>query len=373
MSEINEELISAYLANELSVEEREMVAAALARDPKLRQMKAELELLQDDFELLPLYRPPDIHRVIREASSQTTTLPASPSVVPTESNASRNKLWLTAGISLAACLLVTVTLLVKTGNRQKQVAINDSTASAPENANSRHQQQSRNAGDLSMDVAGGEGGMGGGFATESASENQGALPQAAFDLAADAASESEDPQVGVARSQNLNSEGVPAALGNAAIRSRVKADQTIRLSVTRNQLARLLETIGSPRPKLAAEQEGEAANTPQQRKSLASGNLTEPSPNELKQAIQPSSLKVKDEQDKRSAPLPYAVQRTPAELVELMTWLRSSKYWPNGQESEELDNESAKRHYTELLEKSSRKKLKVLFLITIEPDHQLKE
>ena len=49
MSEINEELISAYLDHELSTEERELVEAALAHDPKLRQLKDELEMLQEDF------------------------------------------------------------------------------------------------------------------------------------------------------------------------------------------------------------------------------------------------------------------------------------------------------------------------------------
>jgi len=371
MSEINEELISAYLDHELSMEGREMVEAALARDPKLRQLKEELELIQDDFNFLPFYHPQDIPRVIREASSQTTTLPAGPSVIPTESSASRSKLWLTAGISLAACLLVTVTLLVKTGNRPEQIVMTDSAASLPDDMNSQLDQQPRNTDESAMgfaaeaEIGGAIGGMSGGLTPESASVEQGAAPRAAFSQASDESSDS--------------------AEGSAAIRSRVQADQTIRLSVTRNQLARLLETIGSPRPMLAAAKSKETANTPQQRKSLNNSNLTEPSPNKLKQNGKPeggaiSSMKVavpsevlEEQKGKRSAPLPYAVQRTPAELVELMTWLRSSKYWPNGQESEELDYESAKDHYTELFEKSSRKKLKVLFLITIEPDHQLKE
>ena len=382
MSEIDEELISAYLDQELSIEERRMVDAALARDPKLRQLKEQLELVQDDFELLPFYHPQDIQRVIRDATSQIPTLPAGSSVAQTKSSTSQRRRWLVAGISLAACLMVTVTLLVETGNRQEQISMTDNATILPDDMNSQLDQQPRNADESAMsfaaegeiaDMGGAMGGMGGGFAPESASEDQGAVPRAAFSQASDAASDSADPQVGVARSQNLNSEEAPAARGNAAIQSRIQADQTIRLSVTRNQLLRLLETIGSPRPKLAAEKSEETANTPQQRKSLNNSNLTEPSPNELKQTIQPSPLKVKDQQDKRSAPLPYAVQRTPAELAELMTWLRSSKYWPNRQESEELDYESAKDHYTELLEKSSRKKLKVLFLITIEPDHQLKE
>lgn len=378
MSEIDEELISAYLDQELSIEERRMVDAALARDPKLRQLKEQLELIQDDFDLLPFYHPHDIQRAIREASSQTTVLPAGSSVAQTKSSTSQRRRWLVAGISLAACLMVTVTLLVETGNRQEQISMTDNATILPDDMNSQLDQQPRNADELAMSFAAeGEvadmGGMGGGFAPESASEDQGAVPRAAFSQASDAASDSADPQVGVARSQNLNSEEAPAAPGNAAIQSRIQADQTIRLSVTRNQLLRLLETIGSPRPKLVAETSEGTAKIPQQQKSLNNSNLTEPSPNELKETIQPSPLKVKDQQDKRSAPLPYAVQRTPAELAELMTWLRSSKYWPNRQESEELDYESAKDHYTELLEKGSRKKLKVLFLITIEPDHQLKE
>lgn len=382
MSEIDEELISAYLDQELSIEERRMVDAALARDPKLRQLKEQLELIQDDFDLLPFYHPHDIQRAIREASSQTTVLPAGSSVAQTKSSTSQRRRWLVAGISLAACLMVTVTLLVETGNRQEQISMTDNATILPDDMNSQLDQQPRNADELAMsfaaegevaDMGGAMGGMGGGFAPESVSEDQGAVPRAAFSQASDAASDSADPQVGVARSQNLNSEEAPAAPGNAAIQSRIQADQTIRLSVTRNQLLRLLETIGSPRPKLVAETSEGTAKIPQQRKSLNNSNLTEPSPNELKETIQPSPLKVKDQQDKRSAPLPYAVQRTPAELAELMTWLRSSKYWPNRQESEELDYESAKDHYTELLEKGSRKKLKVLFLITIEPDHQLKE
>lgn len=382
MSEIDEELISAYLDQELSIEERRMVDAALARDPKLRQLKEQLELIQDDFDLLPFYHPHDIQRAIREASSQTTVLPAGSSVAQTKSSTSQRRRWLVAGISLAACLMVTVTLLVETGNRQEQISMTDNATILPDDMNSQLDQQPRNADELAMsfaaegevaDMGGAMGGMGGGFAPESVSEDQGAVPRAAFSQASDAASDSADPQVGVARSQNLNSEEAPAAPGNAAIQSRIQADQTIRLSVTRNQLLRLLETIGSPRPKLVVETSEGTAKIPQQRKSLNNSNLTEPSPNELKETIQPSPLKVKDQQDKRSAPLPYAVQRTPAELAELMTWLRSSKYWPNRQESEELDYESAKDHYTELLEKGSRKKLKVLFLITIEPDHQLKE
>jgi len=379
MSEINEELVSAYLDHELSMEEREMVEAALARDPKLLQLKEELELIQDDLNFLPFYHPQDIQLAIREASSQTTILPAGPSVAQTISSTSRRKRWLVAGISLAACLMVTVTLLVETGNRQEQIVMTDNAASLHDDMNSQLDQQPRDADHLRSeylaegDMGGAMGGMGGGFAPESASEEQGAVPRAAFSQASDAASDSADPKVGVARSQNLNSEEAPAAPGNAAIRSRIQADQTIRLSVSRNQLAWLLATIDSPKPKLAAEKSVEEAKTPQPRKSPDSSNLTEPAANELKQTIQPSALKVNDQQDKRSAPLPYAVQRTPAELVELMAWLRSSKYWRNGQESEELDNESAKAHYAQLLEKSSRKKLKVLFLITIEPDHQLKE
>jgi len=268
--------------------------------------------------------------------------------------------------------MVTVTLLVETGNRQEQIVMTDNAASLPDDMNSELDQQPRGADESAMGF-GTEGGMGGGFSPREKEGGEAALPRAAFSQTDDAIAEIADPTGVVAESQNLNPEETPTAPGNAAIRSRIQADQTIRLSVTRNQLLRLLETIGSPRPKLAAEKHEETANTPQQRKSLNNSNLTEPSPNELKQTIQPSPPKVKDQQDKRSAPLPYAVQRTPAELVELMAWLRSSKYWPNRQESEELDYESAKDHYTELLEKSSRKKLKVLFLITIEPDHQLKE
>lgn len=379
MSEINEELVSAYLDQELSIEERRMVDAALARDPKLRQLKEELQLVQDDFELLPFYHPQDIKRVIRDATSQITTLPAGPSVAQTKSSASQRKRWLVAGISLAACLMVTVTLLVETGNRQEQIVMTDNAASLPDDMNSELDQQPRGADESAMgfgtegDMGGAMGGMGGGFSPREKERGEAALPRAAFSQTDDAIAEIADPTGVVAESQNLNPEETPTAPGNAAIRSRIQADQTIRLSVTRNQLLRLLETIGSPRPKLAAEKHEETANTPQQRKSLNNSNLTEPSPNELKQTIQPSPPKVKDQQDKRSAPLPYAVQRTPAELVELMAWLRSSKYWPNRQESEELDYELAKDHYTELLEKSSRKKLKVLFLITIEPDHQLKE
>ncbi len=186
MSEIDEELISAYLDQELSVEERRMVDAALARDPKLRQLKEQLELIQDDFDLLPFYHPHDIQRAIREASSQTTVLPAGSSVAQTKSSTSQRRRWLVAGISLAACLMVTVTLLVETGNRQEQISMTDNATILSDDMNSQLDQQPRNADELAMslaaegevaDMGGAMGGMGGGGAPMAAMESASKLSE----------------------------------------------------------------------------------------------------------------------------------------------------------------------------------------------------
>ena len=61
MSEINEELISAYLDHELTPFEREDVEAALAQSPELRQLRDELETLREDFNLLPVHHLSLIH------------------------------------------------------------------------------------------------------------------------------------------------------------------------------------------------------------------------------------------------------------------------------------------------------------------------
>ena len=60
MKEMNEELISAYLDDELSPQEREDLERALTQNAALRQLKDELQALRDDFDSLPVYHHRDL-------------------------------------------------------------------------------------------------------------------------------------------------------------------------------------------------------------------------------------------------------------------------------------------------------------------------
>ena len=64
----------------------------------------------------------------------------------------------------------------------------------------------------------------------------------------------------------------------------------------------------------------------------------------------------------------YAIERTPEELVSLITQLQNSNYLPSSVNAAGRENSKVKDRYVEQVKNKQNGKLQVLFLITIEPD-----
>ena len=330
MSEINEELISAYLDHELSTEERELVEAALAHDPKLRQLKDELEMLQEDFELLPVYHALDIQQVIRKAANQPTVQLTPKISTNRGSSPSNKKRWLSAGVGIAACLLLAVTLINQPSDT-KPLAMSDSVSSPPAEMNAplKNPLVSRQ---MTMELE--EDGAMGGLAIQEAAEMEDAISSAV----------SSPP-----KNDNANA-GVKVF--SAPLQN--KADQTIRITVEQKQLVRLLATI-EPTSKKSSVANGGVPELAQARKS-----------NAVNEVNQPKELML--DFDEGLVDLAYAMECTPEELVSLMAELQNAKYLPSSENADAVTNKKTRDHYKDQVKNKQSGKLQVLFLITVKPD-----
>ena len=330
MSEINEELISAYLDHELSKVERELVEAALAHDPKLRQLKDELEMLHEDFELLPVYYALDIQQTISKAANQPTVRTKPKISANPISNPSNKNGWLAAGVGLAACLLLTVTLMNKPADTEP-LAMSDGVSSPPAEMEAPLT-ESLTLPALEMDDG---------------SDMEGLAPQQAAKM--------QDKVSAEANSGQRNYRARIPAEGQLSGLPQNKFDQTIRISVAQNQLTQLLATIEPSAKKIPVENAGLQGFSPSLESIPAnSGNR--------------SKTDSVQKFDNGSADLVYAIQRTPEELVSLMTQLQNSNYLPSSVNAARYEDTNAKDRYPEQVKNKQNGKLHVLFLITIEPD-----
>ena len=330
MSEINEELISAYLDHELSKVERELVEAALAHDPKLRQLKDELEVLHEDFELLPVYYALDIQQTISKAANQPTVRTKPKISANPISNPSNKNGWLAAGVGLAACLLLTVTLMNKPADTEP-LAMSDGVSSPPAKMEG-YLTESLTLPALEMDDG---------------SDMEGLAPRQAAKM--------QDKVSAEANSGQRNYRAPISAEGQLSGLPQNKFDQTIRISVAQNRLTQLLATIEPSAKKIPVETAGLQGFSPSLKSTSAnSGNRSKT-----------DSLQ---KFDNGSADLVYAIQRTPEELVSLMTQLQNSNYLPSSVNAARKEDTNAKDRYPEQVKNKENGKLHVLFLITIEPD-----
>jgi len=333
MSEINEELISAYLDHELSKEERELVEAALAHDPKLRELKDELEVLHEDFELLPVYHALDIQQTISKAANQPTVRTKPKISANPISNPSKKKAWLAAGVGLAACLLLTVTWMNKPADTEP-LAMSDNASSPLAEINAPPTDLIANHDDLAMEIDDGNA-MGG------------LVPQQAAEMKMKASAEA------ISGLRN-NDPPVPEVGLNSTLPQN-KVDQTIRISVPQNRLTQLLAMIEPSPKKNPVEIADIKESSPSLKSNTASvGNRSKKDPGQTF--------------DKGSADLVYAIERTPEELVSLMTQLQNSSYLPSPFNAARKEDTNAKDRYPEQVKNKQNGKLHVLFLITIEPD-----
>ena len=331
MSEINEELISAYLDHELSKVERELVEAALAHDPKLRQLKDELEVLHEDFELLPVYYALDIQQTISKAANQPTVRTKPKISANPISNPSNKNGWLAAGVGLAACLLLTVTLMNKPADTEP-LAMSDGVSSPPAEMEAPLTES------LRLPAVG----------MDDGSDMEGLAPQQAAKM--------QDKVSAEANSGQRNYRARIPAEGQLSGLPQNKFDQTIRISVAQNQLTQLLATIEPSAKKIPVENAGLQGFS----RSLKS--IPANSGNRSKKTAPVQKF------DNGSADLVYAIQRTPEELVSLMTQLQNSNYLPSSVNAARKEDTNAKDRYPEQVKNKENGKLHVLFLITIEPD-----
>ncbi len=366
MSKINEELISAYLDHEVSTEERELVEAALARDPNLQKLKDELELLREGFDLLPVYHAHDLEDVLQQAVGQART-PQPEVKRPAGTN--HRKIWFTACASLAACLLVMITLLkLPRDTKEEQLALaEDSSGLSPEphtnfqpelfSAESDLADGAVEAAEAPEGMAGGFGGVNNAEVLEaetlssalhrSAPENSPAL--GAPPRAANSAHQRAAVQGGLAAQSRFNADPNQAKLVE---RSRLEADQVFNISVSRNELSRLFDILDPPVVADAPEKNSD---------DLESATIQ---PKSLDNVA--PSVPLQEKQAKSRPDVTFAVNQTPDELVSLLGKLQAKQYFAD---NDDKRNEyvEAKDRYTDLLKRKMADKLRVLFLITIEP------
>ena len=131
MKEMNEELISAYLDDELSPQEREDVERALTQNAALRQLKDELQALRDDFDSLPVYHHRDLELVVSSIVGESP--PPAAIVRPTSTpTATKTRLWIPIAFGLAACLLAVITLLPDRNSESEQLTMSVADQAAQE-------------------------------------------------------------------------------------------------------------------------------------------------------------------------------------------------------------------------------------------------
>lgn len=331
MSEINEELISAYLDHELSTEEQKLVEAALAHDPKLRQLKDELKMLQEDFGLLPVYHTLDVQQVIRKAANQgTVQLTSKISANPGSSPSNKNR-WLSVGVGIAAGLLLAVTLINQPGDTEP-LAMTDSASSPAAEMNAPRTSAHVNR-ELTTELE--EHNAMGGLAIQEAAEMEDAI----------SSSDSAPPKT------NDRKAGVKPF--SAPLQH--KADQTIRITVGQKQLVQLLATIKSTSKKSPMTSGGEPELS-QARKSNAANDVNQP-----KEELMPDF-------DKGSIDFAYPIECTPEELFSLITQLQNAKYLSSSENANATMNSKLKGHFKDQLKNKQSGKLQVLFLITVKPN-----
>ncbi|MBA61735.1 MAG: hypothetical protein CMJ76_05150 [Planctomycetaceae bacterium] len=359
MSEINEELISAYLDHELSTEEREMVEAALARNPRLRQLKGDLEKLHNDFDLLPVYRSEDIQHTISQTLNQAKQTPVLTTRKAAKETTSGKKLWLSAGIGFTACLLLTVTLLYRQNNDAEQIAMSDSSSILPSEKVSDLADQLLILEDPESSTAGEEGEMNdavGGvtedLSAEVTTKNDGAGAMA--ELAEESGVETKKL---FAEADSLNPSGATALARNSKMQTQIKADQIIHLSVTKNQLVELLATLDPPPTPRPTKAKIVQESIPQQRKPAANRSDNQ-------------SKRENPILDQRSNALVFTVERTPEELVKLITRLQSSKYLSPEKATNNTITKKTNDHYADLVKNKPGEKLRVLFLIKVQAESE---
>lgn len=336
MSEVNEELISAYLDDELSPAERKLVDTALARDPKLQQLKEDLERLHSDFELLPVYRPQDTQQAIRQAMSQDGRLPVGDSEKIKLRSSSSKKLWLTAGASLAACLLLAVTLLVQQNDNTGELALTDSSSTQPPAADFSDDEIKDRKGYLSE-----EGGMSGAMG--------GMMESSMEDMGVGGMNEEFNA---LEQRRPAGDEKLEKTTSSWVDEVAREADQTIRVKISKSQLDALLATIAPLEFK-------ESGNAPASRKGVSSEekSIADDADNQLNGEIKRRNI------EQQKLPLVYAIEQTPEQLDKLKARLRAANYLPEP----DITSSDAGRPSTKI-----NGKLRVLVLITIQPEPKAK-
>jgi len=363
MSEINEELISAYLDHELTPFEREDVEAALAQSPELRQLRDELETLREDFNLLPVHHHQNLEQVLEHVAVSQSLQPGIANTPP-KPLIKKAKFWMSVATTLAACLLAIVTMRPPpAATNAERLAMTDQTES------SKNQSLEQQSGfmDKAMPNAAGEefsgamGGMGGGLggiatADSVSNEPSGSGVQADVRLAKEPQSEASEGGFGQAEDGNLASGG--SAPGTLAVQSNKKPDYTVTLAVSRNELTKLLEIIVPMPAAKPAGNEAVQAKSPQQRKTVPANA-----------ADTPADPQTTVHNPNARQAIAYAVEHTPQELRKVLDRLDMSKY-RIANTNEDLPDEiaeKAKKHLAALLADKQNSKLQVLYLITLEP------
>ena len=374
MKEMNEELISAYLDDELSPQEREDVERALTQNAALRQLKDELQALRDDFDSLPVYHHRDLELVVSSIVGESP--PPATIVRPTSTpTATKTRLWIPIAFGLAACLLAVITLLPDRNSESEQL-----TMSVADQAN-QHEPGEHESDDvhsegqfaLANEAAMG-GGMAGAITTSDAPgdlDSNGGFGQ----TNQPSAIASEEGQERAMADDNAG------AMANLIVQSRMAPDHTIALTVSRDELEGLLAIIDPPaasRPSPPAvsriEKSAGVPFQPQRNVRLAEASN------------QNSDLR---SQTKRRA-IAYAIEQTPEELTNVLAQLevQQQRKYRLANEDEDLaeqstqDNndpldkkptpkqlEKAKLQVAKLADAKPDGKLNVLFLITLTPSN----
>ncbi len=385
MKEMNEELISAYLDDELSPQEREDVERALAQNPELQQLKDELQALRDDFDSLPVYHHRDLESVVSSIVGEN--LPPASIAKPTSTpTANKARLWLPIAFGLAACLLAVITLLPDRNSESEQLTMSmadQANQAEPGEHQSRFLKQESDAiqseGQFAMaDGAAMGGGMAGAITASDAPndlDSSGGFGQA-NQPAAEASEEGQERAI---------ADDNAGATANLIVQSRMAPDHTIALTVSRDQLEGLLAIIDPP-----------AASKPS---PPAVSRIEKPAgvPSQPQRNVRPAEASNQNadlrSQTKRRA-IAYAVEQTPEELANVLAKLevqRQRKY-RLANEDEDLAEQSPQENNDPLDKKPTPKqlekaklqiakladakpdgKLNVLFLITLTPSNATEE
>ena len=374
MKEMNEELISAYLDDELSPQEREDVERALTQNAALRQLKDELQALRDDFDSLPVYHHRDLELVVSSIVGESP--PPAAIVRPTSApTANKTSLWIPIAFGLAACLLAVITLLPDRNSESEQLTMSVADQANQHEPGEQESDAVHSEGQFALSK---EAAMGGGMAGAiTASDTPGDLDSnGGFGQANQPSAEASEE--GLERAMADNNVD---AMANLIVQSRMAPDHTIALTVSRDQLESLLAIIDPP-----------AGSKP----SPPAGSRIEKSagaPFQSQRNVRPAEASNQNadfrSQTKRRA-IAYAIEQTPEELTNVLAQLevqRQRKYrFANEDEdlaeqrtqenNDSLDKkptpkqlEKAKLQVAKLADAKPDGKLNVLFLITLTPSN----